>query len=117
MPVRAIVILEQTSRDPITFRYLLRADVPISRQIKFAQPDYVSAFVPVPPDLDPDLDSLRSGAVVEQAKSAVITAPLAQMRNRLELEQAKYQADVTSDPTYARYGSWFSGSGWTAQGA
>jgi hypothetical protein len=116
MPVRAIVILEQTNRDPVTFRYLVRADVPLARQGKFAKPAYESAFVPFPPDTDPDLNALRSGAVVEEARTAVITAPLAQMKARLEMEQAAYQVFVTSDPTYSRYGTWFNGA-WTAQGA
>jgi hypothetical protein len=119
MPVRAIVILEQTQRppDPVAFRYLLRADVPASRQIKFAKPDYVSAFVPFPPDTDPDLDALRSGAVVEVGRNAVMNAPLAAMKARLEQEQALYQTQVTTDPTYSRYGTWFFNGSWTTQGA
>lgn len=116
MPVRAIVILEQTNRDPVTFRYLVRADVPVARQGKFAKPAYVSAFEPFPPDTDPDLNGLRSGAVVEESRTAVISAPLPAMKARLEQEQAAYQALVTSDPTYSRYGTFFNGA-WTAAGA
>lgn len=117
MPARAIVILRQVNRNPAAFDYLLRADVPAGRQILFAQPGYVSPFVPLAPDLDPDVAGLQAGAIVEELHAGVVcSATPAEFRASLMQQQAAFQQRVTNDPTYSRYGSYFDGTTWVAQG-
>jgi hypothetical protein len=122
MPARAIVVLERTAPEvgPVTVHYLLRADVPASRQAKYATPGYVSPFVPLPPDVDPDAAALVSGAVVEHARIRRVTAAvtLAEILAALVTEQAAYQQIVTADQTYSRYGSYYdlAQGTWVARG-
>lgn len=119
MPHRLIVILERPpDNGHLTYRYLLRADVPVSRQAKFAKPSYVSPFQPMPPDTDPDLSDLQSGAVVEVVKSWTLdgTTALSVVLTELAAQQAAYQSAVTGDQTFSRYGSYFDGQKWVAQG-
>jgi hypothetical protein len=111
MPARLVVILTNTPQ-PTTaypsYSYLLRADVPASRQAQYAKPGYVSAFVPMAPDSDPDAASLVSGAVVEQARTFIVqpSVSLATITAALAKQQVDYQAAVTSDATWARYGTY-----------
>lgn len=121
MPARSIVILDQqTVKAQTIYRYLLRADVPSTRQVKFAQPGYVSPFVPMAPDTDPDASALVNGAVVEDLRIWTLdpSVSLATIKAELLQQQTDYQAAVTADPTYSRYGTYYDPlqSKWVAQG-
>jgi len=121
MPSRAIVILDRTLNDDLNpvWHYLLRADVPVSRQAKYAKPGYLSPFAPIAPDSDPDALALVSGAVVESLRSWTVTTAvtLPQVQAGLIAQQQQYQAEIAADPTYSRYGTYWDGTSWHAQGA
>jgi hypothetical protein len=121
MPARQVVILRRTDSPQAqgpTFAYVLRADVPTARQPFMADPEYVSLFVPMAGDTDPDATGLTTGAVAERAGSVAVSNSLApnEVQALLIRLQVDFQAEVTGDKTFQRYGSYFDGT-WHMQGA
>lgn len=120
MAGRLVVILKRStdSNNSPRFDYLLRADVPLARQFAYANANYVSPFVPIAPDIDPDVAALRSGAVIEQSGSVAVDPTMTPGEIQLVLQrlQAAFQAKVTADKTYVRYGTYFDGTAWVPQG-
>lgn len=120
MPQRPIIILQRTIGDGTpSFAYVLRADIPALRQMFMAAPGYQSPFKPMAPDVDPDAAGLSSGAVIERAGSIAVSATLtpAEVQGVLLRLQMKFQTETTADKTFARYGTYFNGTAWVAQGA
>lgn len=121
MAQRQIIILRRiidADTRPI-FGYVLRADVPAARRPFMANPSYISSFVPVPPDSDPDATGLTNGAVVERAGSVKVDGSLTlpEVQALLIRLQAQFQTEVTSDKTFQRFGTYFDGAVWVPQGA
>jgi hypothetical protein len=121
MAQRQIIILRRTdaSNGNPVFGYVLRADVPAARRPFLVDPTYVSPFKPVPPDTDPDLPNLTNGAIVEKLDAISVDKDMtiADVQAVLIRLQQQFQADVTADKTFARYGSSYDGSIWTPRGA
>lgn len=127
MPARAIIALQRSAEPDgrIRFAYVVRADVPVSRRpfvldaINASPILYISPFRPIPPDTDPDTTAIATGAVVERLDSVLVGGGLTlpEVQALLERLQADYQAAVTADKTYVRYGSYFNGTAWIVQGS
>lgn len=116
MPRLRIIALEQPDRnDPRTYRYLLWADVPTARQRFYADPAKVSAWLDA---TAPDNAALASGAVVERSDTMRIPlgATLAQIKAFLEARHADFQADITNNNPWVRYGMTFDGTTWVNGG-
>ena len=106
------VMLEMTGT---TLRYVVRATVPAVLQVKFANAEAVSAY----PGIDAqDLADLKAGVIAERTGTIDVgAATVVQMRNSVEKIQVAFQAELTADARWKRYGSfWVKGQGWTAAG-
>jgi hypothetical protein len=116
MPRLRIIALEQPDRnDPRTYRYVLWADVPTARQPFYAQAGKVSEWRDA---TAPDNAALASGAVVEHADTLRVPpgATLAQIKTFLEARHADFQADITNNNPWVRYGMTFDGTTWVNGG-
>jgi hypothetical protein len=116
MPAKKIIFLERTS--PNTIRYLLWLDVPAARQAFYARPGAVSKWTGAQPA---DNTALQSGAVVE--REDIVQVPLgapaamfAQAKTDVIAIATAAQADLTTDPQLAVYGTFWDGTTWTAGG-
>ena len=109
---KRIIVLDLTGG---TLRAALWADVPVARQPFYAQPGAVSAWKDAS---GPENAALASGAVAEKV-IAYTPAPgetQAQGRAILIAKWTSWQAYVTATNPWARYGSFYDGSSWTAGG-
>lgn len=110
---RQIVILEKLP-GPVTFRYLLWAAVPAGREKFYADAAKVSSFLDT---TAPELSALRAGTVVERVETGSWPGlTLAQVQAQLVTRWTAFQAEVTADTTWQRYGSAFDGTTWQAGG-
>lgn len=120
MPSRAIVVLTQdaSGADFAAYTYLLRADVPTGREPFYANASYVSRFVPLAPDTDPDLAGLQAGEITETVGTVRLSSAmtLAEVKAWLIARQEAFQAAVTDRTTWSRYGTYYDLTKWTAQG-
>lgn len=107
-----IIILETESARQI--RYAMWADVPVARRPFYAKADFVSAYLSASAG---EIAALRSGAVVERVAVERIDGNLAAVRTTLEARFAAFQAEITALNSWARYGTVFDGTTWTAGGA
>lgn len=107
-----VVILEQ--EDARTFRYMLWADVPATRQVFYV----TTANSAWKDAIEADNDALHAGQVVERVDKLVVVAgtTLAQARVLLEAVWQAYQDKITADNPWQRYGSTWDGSTWVAGG-
>lgn len=115
---KRVIILEQTSAAPPTYRYAMWADVPAARQPFYAvkQATMVSAWKDAAPA---DTSALQSGAVTERVETTTMQSgdTLATAMTRLQAIWAAFQAEVTAKNDWARYGSFMDTSNvWTAGG-
>jgi len=112
-----IVILERTSLNPQTVRFIMRADVPAARQPYFADPEKASAFPGISAG---DLSALRAGEFIERTDTVSTgTLTIAQVGAALVAAQQAFQAAVTADGEYNPYrfyGSTWDGTAWTLRG-
>lgn len=111
-----IVVLDRTSLNPPTFRFLLRADVPLARQPYYANAEFVSAYPDTP---QADLTALRAGQVVERVDSVNVggsTVP--QIKAELVSAQEAFQAQVNSQAAnqWRYWGTSYDGATWTDGG-
>lgn len=111
---RKIIILESNPVLPgeITFRFAMWADVPVTRQARYANPALTSD---VNGATASELDAIRSGAVVERIeegrwpKGTTVPQVQAELIKRFQA----FQADVSTDNRWARYGTSWDGASWT----
>ena len=112
-----IVILERTSVNPLTIRYVLRANVPTARQPYFADATKTSMYKNI---AAPDLAALRAGQVVERGGSDVVEGrTVAQIKSGLIAEQITFQEQVNTDGEmnpYKYYGTAWDGTVWVNGG-
>lgn len=111
-----IIILERINEpSDMAFRYVLWAEVPITRQAFYADPEATSAYKEATAE---ELAAIRSGAVREHCDSATYPKdmPLAQILTDLERQWQIFQNQVSSYNPWLRYGSYWDGDSWTQKG-
>jgi len=112
-----IVILERTSANPLTVRYLLRATVPTARQPYFADVAKTSAYTGISAG---DLADLRAGKVIERTSTFTASGQTpAQIKAALVTAQAEFQARVNEDGEhnpFKYFGTAWNGTTWTTAG-
>ncbi len=111
---RKIIILDRVNLpSDQDFRIAFWLDVPQPRQMFHADAAAVSAVKDATPE---ELAAIRSGAVVEEVlvvparSNATQAALLAALATRYTARQAQF----TANNPWARYGSFYDGTGWTA---
>ncbi len=111
---RKIIILERVNiPSDQDFRVAFWLDVPAARQPFHANPAAVSA---VKDATQAEVDAIKAGAVVEEThvvparSNATQAALLAALVTRYNARQAEF----TARNPWARYGSFWDGSAWTA---
>jgi hypothetical protein len=111
-----IVVLERTGKTPVTLRYLLRADVPLSRQPFYADAGLTSAYALVNAS---DLSDLRAGKVTERVESDVLSGQtVEQVKALLIAAQQSFQAQVSGagENRWNYYGTSWDKAAWTVRG-
>ena len=113
MPRLRVIILEQD--DTRTFRYVLWADVPTTRQSFYANALATSAWKDATAG---DILALQAGQVAERTGTLGVEAgtSLAQARAQLQATWQSFQDRVTAVNPWVRYGSVWDGTTWTAAG-
>ena len=115
---KRVIILEQISAAPLSYRYAMWADVPSARQVFYAakQAGMVSAWKDA---AVADNTALQNGSVTERVDSTSMAAgdTLATAQARLQAIWLVFQAEITNTNPWLRYGSFMDTSnGWTAGG-
>ncbi|HKU55073.1 MAG TPA: hypothetical protein VJP60_06895 [Rhizomicrobium sp.] len=115
---KRIVILEQLGASPLSYRYLMWADVPASRQIFYAamQSGMVSAWKGASAA---DNAALQNGSVTERVDSTPMLPGdnLAAAMARLQAIWTAFQAEIAVKNDWGRYGSFMDTSNaWTNGG-
>ena len=107
---KRIIVLDKT---PEGVRAALWADVPVARQPFYARAGAVSTWAGASVA---ENDAIASGAVAEKVMlySPAAGETLAQGRAILIAKWTSWQAFVTASNPWARYGSFYDGSTWTA---
>lgn len=112
-----IVILERTSVNPPSVRFVLRATVPTSRQPFYADATKTSAFPGISAE---DLADFRAGKFLERTSTFEIgSTPLEQVAVALQNMQTEFQDRVNEDGTFNPWKYWgttFDGNTWTLRG-
>lgn len=116
MPNTRAIILDQIVGDRPQYRVALWADVPVSRQLFYANASATSEWRNASAG---DISALQTGAVVEHVEIISADPPIT-ITQAQALVAARWQAFqdyITSYNPWLRYGSTFNGDGtWTAGG-
>jgi len=112
---KRIIILDRVSGPRLAFRFMLWADVPSTRQAKYANPTFASAYK------DASLaeqTALQTGAVAELVDEISVEpgTTVAQIKTLLETRWAVFQAEVTAENPWSNYGTFWDGAAWTNAG-
>lgn len=119
MPRLQIIILDQPeATNPRLWRYALWADVPVARQSIYAASAGPTAASEWLGALTADNVNLQSRAVVETTDTLQVPpgATLAQIKSYLIDRWTAFQAHITNDNPWTRYGTIFDGTTWTPGG-
>ncbi len=111
---RKIIILDRVNLpSDQDFRVAFWLDVAVPRQPFYADATAVSAVIGATAD---ELAAIRSGAVVEEVQTvpARSNATQAALLSALVTRYNARQAEFTARNPWARYGSFYDGTGWTA---
>jgi hypothetical protein len=111
-----IIVLEKTRPNPLTFRFLVRANVPTARQPYYADAEFVSAY---PDTLSADLVALRAGQVTEKVEEMQVgSSTVAQIKTELRASQAAFQSEIDSQAAnqWKYYGTAWDGTAWVDGG-
>jgi FAD/FMN-containing dehydrogenase len=113
MPRKIIILDRMNLPSDQDFRIAFWLDVPAARQQFYANSEAVSAVIGATSE---ELDAIKAGVVVEE----IVTVPgragagqaalLAAIVSRYQARQAEF----TARNPWARYGSFWDGTGWTA---
>lgn len=114
MATKVIILETVSAADSRSIRYAMWADVPAARQKFYANPAFVSAYLDASAG---ELALLRSGAVVERVTQEMLDGNNAAIRTALQARFTAFQAEITALNNWAKYGSTFDGTTWTAGGA
>ena len=111
---RKIIILESNpvTAGEIAFRYAMCADVPAARQTRYADATLESQVVGATAG---ELTALRNGSVVEKVEEARFGASTVPAVQALLITRYQaFQAQITADNRWQRYGTSWDGTSWTA---
>jgi hypothetical protein len=113
--LKTVIVLEQNQAN--TFRYVLRATVPATRQSFYAlrQATAVSAYQDTDaPTQASDQTALRAGQITEQVgEFSTNGRTLTQIEADLVTQQTAFQAQINTANPWVRYGSYYDGAAWT----
>lgn len=114
MPKRVIVLEKLTGPRP-AFRMAFWADVPLARQIFYANPAAISAYKDA---TTAEVALIKTGAVVERVEVVSADPPrtAAQMQAIAEGRWTAFQAEIEADNPWSRYGSSWDGTAWITGG-
>ena len=116
---RKIIILDRVGYpSDDAFRVAFWLDVPVARRPFYANAAFVSAVTGTEaPDVT-EAAALEEGAVTEVVDSVFLPAgaTLVQIRARLIAMHTRLQAEVNDKNLWARYGTFWDGTAWTARG-
>lgn len=108
--MKKVIILEQV--DARQYRYALWAEVPVARQASYAAKAVPTVFELATQE---EKDAILAGQVVERVN--ILTAnTVTEARNMLVDLWNGFQAEVNAANKWARYGTYWDGTGWTARG-
>lgn len=115
---KRVIILEKLSIAPLSYRFVLWADVPVARQPFYAaaQAGMVSAWKDASLA---DTTALQNGSVAEFVDTTTMLAGdnVAAAMTRLQAIWTAYQAKITALNNWDRYGSFMdTTNAWTAGG-
>jgi hypothetical protein len=116
---RKIIILDRVGYpSDDAFRVAFWLDVPVARRPFYANAAFVSAVAGTQaPDVT-EQAALEEGAVTEvvEVVSFLAGAKLTDIRQELIRRHTRIQAEVTDKNLWARYGTFWDGTAWTARG-
>lgn len=112
MPRLNVIILDQQASDPNTYNYVLWADVPAARQAHYATANATSRWTGATTQ---DNTNLQNGSVAEQfgSQRVLSSATLPQIEAFFQAIWTGFQASVTANNPWIRYGSTWDGTTWT----
>lgn len=115
---KRVIILEKLGAAPLSYRYVMWADVPAARQAFYAarQSSMVSAWKDAQAA---DTTALQNGSVHERVETTTMLAGdnLAAAMTRLQAIWTAFQAEVNALNPWDRYGSFMdTGNAWTNGG-
>lgn len=116
---RKIIILDRVGfPSDDAFRVAFWCDVPVARRPFYADAAFVSAVEGTEAPDVVELAALRDGAVTEIVETVFLPAgtTLTTIRNRLAARHTVLQTEVTDKNLWARYGTFWDGTTWTARG-
>ena len=112
---KQIIILEKISAAPLVFRFVLWAEVPAARQVKYANANAVSAYKDASA---PEIVAIQVGQIAERVETLQVDVgtPVAQIKTTLQGRFTGYQAEITAANPWNVYGTFFDGTSWTTGG-
>jgi hypothetical protein len=115
MPRVNAIILEKDRNDPQVYRFALWADVPVARRPFYASSGALSSWTGATAG---DLANLVSGSVTEKVETLRVQegVTLGQARTLIQAAWADFQAAVTTQNPWSRYGTTWDGTTWTVGG-
>jgi hypothetical protein len=116
---RKIIILNRVGYpSDDAFRVAFWLDVPVARRPFYADAAFVSALEGTEAPDVVELAALRDGSVTEVVDTIYLPAgtTLTTLRNRMTARHTALQAEVTDKNLWARYGTFWDGTAWTARG-
>lgn len=108
---KKIIILERLPSERISYRYAMWVDVPLSQQVRYADPDKESRYADITAD---ELALLRTGEVLEVVETfeRETGTTLAQIIAMLEARWTQLQSQITNQKVWDRYGTSWDGDTW-----
>lgn len=115
--MRQVIVLERLRiGNPPSFRFAMWAAVPAGRESAYAQDsNWQSQFSGATAG---ELSALRAGTVVERVErfDATLNLTIGQIETELQNRWTAFQASVTGDNYWDRFGSSWDGASWTLIG-
>lgn len=112
--MKRIIILEHRNiPSDLDFGYVMWADVPEARQSFYANATATSAYKSASAE---ELAALQAGSVVELtgALSSIASRTIQQIQGALIARFNQFQAEITNNNRWVRYGTYWDGSAWTS---
>ena len=112
--MKRIIILERRNiPSDLDFDYVMWADVPVARQAFYVNATATSAYKSASAE---ELAALRDGSVIElrDTLGSIASQTIPQIQAALITRFNRFQADVTNNNYYVRYGTYWDGSAWTS---
>ena len=110
------IIIQERINEPsdFSFRYIMWADVPATRQSQYADPDKTSLVKDITTG---ELQAIKDGKVIEIQETAEFVAgtPIATIQAELIKRQGIFQAKINAANPWKFYGTSYDGTSWTVK--